>query len=197
MSSVIGDSSLPSFTPPPFPVRRFTIAEYEEMTRQGILTEDSNVELLQGWIVYVDRNSSTRNVAMFNRVGQRAPAHLTGCGKAALCYLPFDKVVAHVEKCCAESSVRVPNMEELENELKVGRQNGYITSQSFQRDRLSVAAAIFDSSGHPLGGISVAGPASMFTPAVLAAARASVTDAAGLISARIINAVPPWLAGSR
>jgi DNA-binding IclR family transcriptional regulator len=154
-------------------------------------------QLLQGWIVYVDRNSSTRNVAMFNRVGQRAPAHLTGCGKAALCYLPFDKVVAHVEKCCAESSVRVPNMEELENELKVGRQNGYITSQSFQRDRLSVAAAIFDSSGHPLGGISVAGPASMFTPAVLAAARASVTDAAGLISARIINAVPPWLAGSR
>jgi Uma2 family endonuclease len=51
MSSVIGDSSLPTFTPPPFPVRRFTIAEYEEMTRQGILTEDSNVELLQGWIV--------------------------------------------------------------------------------------------------------------------------------------------------
>lgn len=51
MSSIIGDSPLPYFGPPPFPVRRFSIAEYEEMTRQGILTEDDNVELLQGWIV--------------------------------------------------------------------------------------------------------------------------------------------------
>jgi Uma2 family endonuclease len=37
--------------PPPFPVHRFTVAEYEELGRLGILTEDSNVELLDGWIV--------------------------------------------------------------------------------------------------------------------------------------------------
>ena len=53
-------------------------------------------------------NSSTRHVAMFNRVGQRAPAHLTGCGKAALTWLPFDKVVEHVERCCAESAFPYP-----------------------------------------------------------------------------------------
>ncbi len=154
-------------------------------------------QLLQGWIVYVDRNSSARNVAMFNRVGQRAPAHLTGCGKAALCWLPFDKVVGHIKKCCAEGGLRSPNLEELEAELKVGRQNGYIISRSFQKDRMSVAAAILDASGRPLGGVSVAGPATMFSPAVLAAARASVTDSAGLISARIINGAPPWVAASR
>lgn len=35
----------------PFPVRRFTVAEYELMARAGILDEDDNVELLEGWIV--------------------------------------------------------------------------------------------------------------------------------------------------
>lgn len=37
--------------PPPFPVHRFTVAEYEELMRLGFLDEDSNVELLEGWIV--------------------------------------------------------------------------------------------------------------------------------------------------
>jgi DNA-binding IclR family transcriptional regulator len=148
--------------------------------------------LTQGWVVYLDRNSSTRHVAMFNRVGQRAPAHLTGCGKAALTWLAFDKVVEHVERCCAESAFPLPNLEELEAELDLGRQNGYITSQSFQKDRMSVAAAILDASGHPLGGVSVAGPTGMFTSAVLASTHSSVTDAASQISARIISGLPPW-----
>jgi Uma2 family endonuclease len=41
----------PVFAPPPYPVRRFTVAEYEAIARAGILTEDDNVELLEGWIV--------------------------------------------------------------------------------------------------------------------------------------------------
>jgi Uma2 family endonuclease len=36
---------------PPYPIYRFTVAEYEQMARAGILTEDSKVELLEGWIV--------------------------------------------------------------------------------------------------------------------------------------------------
>jgi Uma2 family endonuclease len=41
----------PSASPPPFPIHRFTVAEYEALGRAGILDEDSNVELLDGWIV--------------------------------------------------------------------------------------------------------------------------------------------------
>jgi Uma2 family endonuclease len=37
--------------PPPYPIHRFTVAQYEAIGRQGILTEDDNVELLEGWIV--------------------------------------------------------------------------------------------------------------------------------------------------
>src|SRR5687768_6236807 len=34
-----------------FPARRFTVAEYEQIGRAGILTEDDSVELLEGVIV--------------------------------------------------------------------------------------------------------------------------------------------------
>ena len=34
-----------------FPDRRFTVAEYHQMIQTGLLTEDDNVELLEGWIV--------------------------------------------------------------------------------------------------------------------------------------------------
>lgn len=39
------------FQIPPFPVRRFTVDEYHCMIQVGILTEDDDVELLEGWIV--------------------------------------------------------------------------------------------------------------------------------------------------
>jgi hypothetical protein len=35
---------------PPSPVRRFTVDEYHRMTKIGILTENDDVELLEGWI---------------------------------------------------------------------------------------------------------------------------------------------------
>ncbi|MFL5342492.1 MAG: Uma2 family endonuclease [Gemmataceae bacterium] len=37
-------------SPPPFPVRRFTVDEYHRMIQAGILTENDPVELLDGWI---------------------------------------------------------------------------------------------------------------------------------------------------
>jgi hypothetical protein len=39
------------FGVPPYPVRRFTVAEYHQMIQAGILTEEDRVELIEGWIV--------------------------------------------------------------------------------------------------------------------------------------------------
>jgi Uma2 family endonuclease len=46
-------TTLPPLLPilPPVPVRRFTVDEYHQMIQAGILGEDDNVELLEGWIV--------------------------------------------------------------------------------------------------------------------------------------------------
>jgi Uma2 family endonuclease len=44
-------SALPVLSPsPPFPVRRFTVDEYQRMAQAGILTKEDRVELLDGWI---------------------------------------------------------------------------------------------------------------------------------------------------
>jgi Uma2 family endonuclease len=39
------------FELPPFPVRRFTVEEYRRMGETGVLGEQAQVELLEGWIV--------------------------------------------------------------------------------------------------------------------------------------------------
>lgn len=39
------------FSEPAFPIRRFTVAEYQRLGEAGILTEDDSVELLEGLIV--------------------------------------------------------------------------------------------------------------------------------------------------
>ncbi|HET6422036.1 MAG TPA: Uma2 family endonuclease [Planctomycetaceae bacterium] len=36
---------------PPWPVKRFTVAEYEELVNSGVFDEDDNCELLEGWLV--------------------------------------------------------------------------------------------------------------------------------------------------
>ncbi|MCI0376115.1 MAG: Uma2 family endonuclease [Gemmataceae bacterium] len=43
--------TLPPSGPPPPPMRRLTVAEYHHMIDTGILSENDNVELLEGWIV--------------------------------------------------------------------------------------------------------------------------------------------------
>jgi Uma2 family endonuclease len=49
--ATIDDPAVPSLERPPFPVHRFTVAEYQRMGELGILSEDDRVELLEGWIV--------------------------------------------------------------------------------------------------------------------------------------------------
>lgn len=46
-------TTLPPLPPilPPVPVRRFTVDEYHQMIQAGIIDEDDDVELLEGWIV--------------------------------------------------------------------------------------------------------------------------------------------------
>ncbi len=55
MSIVITPSTLawedPPSVIPDVPIKRLKVDQYEEMIRTGIITEDDNVELLEGWLV--------------------------------------------------------------------------------------------------------------------------------------------------
>ena len=141
-------------------------------------------QLVGGWVVYLDRASGPVRAPMHNRVGLRAPAHLTGCGKAALAMLPPAEVAARVEEVCAAESRRPPDLAALTRELARARRAGFVVSDTFQPGRTSVAAPVLDPAGRPAGGISVAGP----TP-LLAGRRDRIRDqvvaAAATISRRL------------
>ena len=115
---------------------------------------------------------------MHNRVGQRAPAHLTGTGKAALSRLSDDEVAEQVRRWASATDRPVPDLSALTSELAFARSQGFVASNTFQRHRISVAAPVFDSSARPVGGVSIAGPDAVFTRAVLLRSRAEVTDLA-------------------
>ena len=122
-------------------------------------------QLVGGWVVYLDRASGPVRAPMHNRVGLRAPAHLTGCGKAALALLPPAEVAARVEAVCAAESRHLPDLAALARELDGARRAGFVVSDTFQPGRTSVAAPIPDPAGAPAGGISVAGPTPLLTGA--------------------------------
>ncbi|HET7516715.1 MAG TPA: IclR family transcriptional regulator [Actinomycetes bacterium] len=148
-------------------------------------------QLVGGWVVYLDRASGPVRAPMHNRVGLRAPAHLTGCGKAALAMLPPAEVAARVEEVCAAESRRPPDLAALTRELARARRAGFVVSDTFQPGRTSVAAPVLDPAGRPAGGISVAGPTPLLAGRRRDRIRDQVVAAAATISRRLASEPGP------
>lgn len=144
-------------------------------------------QLVDGWIVYLDRSARPPLPPMRNRVGLRAQAHVTGCGKAAMSQLPFDEVAVLVEQACRRDRLPLPDLQDLEAELVHATTEGHVVSTSFQPGRTSIAAPLVDPNGWPVGGVSVAGPSELFTGAGRLRTAELVRDAAAMISARLVD----------
>ena len=142
-------------------------------------------QLVGGWIVYVARVPMGRTIPMRNRVGLRAPAHLTGCGKAALAHLPPEQVRELVGATCAAEDRPVPDLARLADELAEAHGRGHVVNASFQAGRASVAAPVFDATLAAVGGLSAAGPTAIFLPEFMARAVEHVRDAADVVTARL------------
>lgn len=109
-------------------------------------------QLAGGWVIYLIRVEHERRLPMRNRMGLRAPAHMTGCGKAALTGATPERVRDLVGR---HDGVDV---QPLLAELAEGRRRGWVVSDRWQEGVLSVAAPVFDATGAAVGGISVAHP---------------------------------------
>jgi Uma2 family endonuclease len=75
--SVVTPTMPAMFGIPPGPIRKFTVDEYHQLIRIGVLTEDDPVELLEGWIIQkMPRNPPhDGTLAVTNkRLGNRLPA---------------------------------------------------------------------------------------------------------------------------
>lgn len=144
-------------------------------------------QFVDGWIVYLDRVLGSMPRPMRNRVGLRAPAFRTGCGKAALSLLQPEVVEEIVVRSCEAERIRRPDLGELARELAAVRRDGYVVSAFFQNGRTSVAAAIADVTGAPVGGVSIAGASELFTPSVVREAARSVQEVSAQISRRLAD----------
>lgn len=142
-------------------------------------------QLVEGWIVYLHRESGPTRVTMTNRVGMRAPAFLSGCGKSALSALDPVEVDQRVRRLCRDEMIPSPDMGALGDELASARSHGYLVCRTFQPGRTSVAAAIIGPDGLPAGALSVAGPDSTFPPSRMSDIGDAVTGAARVASRRL------------
>lgn len=142
-------------------------------------------QLVGGWVVYVAREGLPRPVRMRNRIGLRAPAHLSGCGKASLSHLGRDEVADLVTAACSAEGRPLPDLGRLLDELEVARREGWLINTGFQQGRTSIAAPVFGGTGRSVGGLSVAGPSEWFNHDFCAQAVEAVTTEARLVSDRL------------
>jgi Uma2 family endonuclease len=71
---------------PPVPVRRFTVAEYQQMIQAGILREGDPYELLEGWIVPKMTRNPPHDLALGlaeDEIGRRLPPNWFRRGQSA------------------------------------------------------------------------------------------------------------------
>lgn len=147
-------------------------------------------QLVESWVVYLDRRAGTRAVPMRNRVGLRALAHRTGCGRAALSMLARDERRRRIVNGCQQDRVTPPTgLAELDAELEQARSGGYIVSGDFQPGRTSVAAPVLDGSEVPVGGVSIAASSDAVTPARVREIAPRVVRLAAEISCGLVDAV--------
>jgi Uma2 family endonuclease len=71
MASVTSDDTTSEL--PPFPVRKWTVEEYERFGQLGILDEDDQLELLDGWIV-PKKTKNPRHDATVDQINQHLGA---------------------------------------------------------------------------------------------------------------------------
>lgn len=125
------------------------------------------VVLNKGEVVYIEKVEGSETIRMHSRVGNRAPVHCTGVGKAILAYLPEDQVREIIRQYGLEP--HTPNtlstLPDLLADLKLIRERGYaLDLEENELGITCVAAPIWDHTGAVVASISVSAPTIRMQP---------------------------------
>jgi IclR family KDG regulon transcriptional repressor len=141
-------------------IRKVSRPILEELWRES--GETVNLGALDGKeVLYLDVLESPHNFRLASRVGMRRPLHCTGLGKAILAWQPASfrdelLAVAKFEKLTIHS---IAKPADLIAEIGRVQRRGYaIDDEEVELGARCVAAAVLDSSGSVVAGISVSGP---------------------------------------
>lgn len=148
------------------------------------LGETVNIAVLRShYVVNVDQARGPRSVGSHNWVGELTPLHATSSGKILLAHMSEDarREVLGDAGLDRFTDHTVTSLDELERQLKVVAEDGYVISaEELEHGLTAVAAPIRDHAGIVVAALSVSGPvyrlddgrAREIVPAVIAAAAA-------------------------
>lgn len=111
--------------------------------------------------LYVEKLDTRHPVRLFTKVGRRSPLYAGACSRAILAFLPDEERDEYLNEIELKpyGQGTIVDKQKLKIILEQSRQDGYAISYSeLENNTCSVAAPIFDYTGHVVGGLSVAGP---------------------------------------
>jgi len=151
--------------------------------------ETVNLTILDGVeMVFVLRFLGRHVLNIDATIGSRTPVYCSAAGIAMLSRLPRKEAHALLERC--ERRAITPSttwrLDDLARKIEATAARGYATAfEEIHIGDLSVAAAVVDGNGRPVGAINIAALRSRLTPQAMEAAYAAlVVDTARLISLR-------------
>ena len=154
----------------------------------ALTNETATMSVLVGSArIYLDQVTPMRDVKMVVQLGRPFPLHAGASSKALLAFLPEPERENYLtgQHLSALTPRTLTDPVRLRQELDTIRQAGYAVSFG-ERDVSagSVAAPVFDHTGHPVGVISVSGPVERFSAEVSQSSRA-VVEATRQLSRRL------------
>lgn len=125
---------------------------------------EERVQLLveeHGELVYVLRENGRRAVSADSRIGKRMEIHSAASGKAILAEYPVEQAQEFIRnhELVQVTPNTITDEDEFMAELETVRERGYAFNREESIEGLhSVAVAITDPTGHPMGALCVTGP---------------------------------------
>jgi DNA-binding IclR family transcriptional regulator len=138
-------------------------------------------------MVYVDKVETAHPVRMYRRIGARSPMHSTAMDKALLVFSDSELVQRVIDNGLPR---RTPNTitdrRRLRNEIERTRRRGYAIDDIENEDGIRcVGASILSDHLHPVGAISISGPAGRITDQTLTEIADAVMEAAEAVSSTL------------
>lgn len=139
-------------------------------------------------IVYVDKVDMPDAFVVFSQVGKSAPMYCTGVGKAILASLDDIQISHYINNCKFSKFTdnTITNIEDLREELKKIRANGYaVDNEEVVPGLRCVSASIFNHSNLPIAAISVSKTSGTINSDQVKSISVDVMNSASQISRRL------------
>jgi len=123
--------------------------------------ETSYIALLEHKdVIYIKKEDSPFRVQMLSHIGRRNPAYCTGSGLAMLAFID-EQTISDMfpQQLPTYTKHTISTLEELQEELKVIRKQGYAISKGqYTENIISIGAPIFNTKQKVIASITVTGP---------------------------------------